>query len=61
MVLDTQERQITMAGASADDVRDTSSFDWKKAWEELQRCGEASSLKNGFSLVDANICRDFFP
>lgn len=43
MVLDTQERQITMAGASADDVRDTSSFDWKKAWEDVKFAAKRSA------------------
>lgn len=35
MVLDTEDRQITMAGASAE-VRDTQSFDWKKAWDDVK-------------------------
>lgn len=36
MVLDTEDRQITMAGASAEEVRDTQSFDWKKAWDDVK-------------------------
>eukprot|EP00434_Breviolum_minutum_P022378 symbB.v1.2.019752.t1/scaffold1581.1/size110566/2 len=35
MVLDTEGRQITMAGASAE-VRDTEKFDWKKTWEDVK-------------------------